>query len=118
MRYYIIFGITIFLALIIMFYRPYLGVYKNQITIEYNELTDDYYWDYSLDSDKIRLKSSEKNKFIFVPVKNGNTTLIFYYKNSNSEEKYKIVYNLKIKNNKIYWTSGEGFGLLDYPNPY
>ena len=39
MRYYIIFGITFILLLIILFYNPnskYLGVYKDKITIEYN----------------------------------------------------------------------------------
>jgi hypothetical protein len=37
----------------------------------------------------------------------------------NSEKcKYKIVYEFKIKNKKIYWTLGEGHGLYEFPNPY
>ena len=32
--------------------------------------------------------------------------------------KYEIKYEFEIEDNKIYWLSGEGTGLLDYPNPY
>ena len=41
MRYYIIFGITIIISLFIMFYNPYLGVYKDSFTINYESLKID-----------------------------------------------------------------------------
>ena len=33
-------------------------------------------------------------------------------------QKYKIIYELKVKGNKITWISGKAFGLIDYPNLY
>ena len=41
-----------------------------------------------------------------------------YYSFQDEDYLYKIVYDLKVKGNKIYWVYGEGFGLLSYPNPY
>ena len=117
MRYFLIFGITIIIALFIMFYNPYLGVYKDQITIEYSFSEDGYYWKYDISNDNLHLKESSDNKWIFIPNKNGIVTLNYYYTNGE-ENLYEIFYEFKVKNHKIYWVKGEGTGLLSYPNPY
>ena len=120
MRYFIIFGITILLSLIILFYpRNYLLKFKDSITIDYTSMGKEELWSYEQNNDNLKLLNSSKNIWKFIPVKDGKTTLTYYYdrKDGNSY-KYKIVYELVIKNNKIIWKSGSGFGLLEYPNPY
>ena len=117
MRYIILFGITIILALFIMFYNPYLGIYKDQVTIEYDFKEENYTWKYDLSNDNLILKDSSENKWTFIPNKNGKITVNFYYTNDH-ENLYEIMYEFKVKNNKIYWLKGEGKGLLSYPNPY
>ena len=116
MRYYIIFGVTFILLLIILFYNPYLGIYKDSISIEYNYDNEGYSWNYSSDNDCLSLKENSDNKWIFVPNKDGKTKLIFKY-SSKDNVKYKIEYLFRIKGNKIYWLDGTGYGLLDFPNP-
>ena len=123
MRYYIIFGITIVLALLIMFYNPnskkYLGIYKEDLTIEYNIIEDGYVWNYLSNSDIVSIEKISDTKWIVKPLKDGIVNVSFEFNNlETNERKYQIDYEFKIKNNKIYWTSGTGYGLLDYPNPY
>ena len=116
MRYYIIFGVTAVLLLIILFYNPYLGVYENSITIDYNFNDENYVWEYKASNNNLVLSEQSENHWRFIPNKNGSIDLEFIYKN-DQDVKYRIVYNFKIKNKKIYWINGEGYGLLDFPNP-
>ena len=116
MRYILIFSITAILALFIMFYNPYLGVYNDSITISFDDLLDDYSWNYDIDNDSLELLSNSNNEWIFKASKNGTSNLFFRYMN-DEDIKYEIYYKLKIKDNKIYWLEGYGKGLLDYPNP-
>lgn len=115
------FGLTAILTIYILFFSPltkYLAIYENSMTIEYDiEQKDGYNWIYELDNENIRLESSDKNKWKFVPNKNGETNLVFYYKNDD-DTLYTITYGLKIRGKKIIWTKGEGLGLTSYPNPY
>ncbi len=121
LRFYIMFGVTAILSIYLIFWGPtskYLAVYKNKMTIEYDiDLKDGYSWSFESDNDNVKLSSSEDNKWVFEPNKNGNTTLTFYYKNEDNTL-YKIIYGLKVLKNKIIWTKGEGTGLTSYPNPY
>lgn len=120
MRYYIIFGVTFVLLLIILFYNPsskYLGVYKDKITIEYNYDDEGYSWSYEDDNDNVKVETINNNKYILYPKKDGKYNITFKY-NKDENNKYEIKYEFEIKDNKIYWLSGEGIGLLDYPNPY
>ena len=65
MRYYIIFGITLILLLIILFVNPYLGVYKGEVTIEYNYDLENYSWKYDIKGEALKLKESSDNKWTF-----------------------------------------------------
>ena len=117
MRYYIIFGITFVLLLFILFYNPYLGVYNGSVTIEYSFDDEDYIWSYEINNDSLVLADSTDNKWKFKPNKDGNVKLIYKYSNEDIT-KYTIEYEFKVKDNKIYWVDGVGYGLTDYPNPY
>ncbi len=115
------FGVTALISIYLIFWGPtskYLAVYKDKMTIEYDmDTKDGYSWSYESDNDNVKLSSSDDDKWVFEPNKNGNTTLTFYYK-SNDNTLYKIIYGLKVLGNKIIWTKGEGTGLTSYPNPY
>ena len=117
MRYIIIFGVTLLLALVIIYYNPYLGVYNDQMTIEYSYSEDGYTWKYELDNNNINIDTVNENKWIIKPNKNGVSNIVYRYLNED-DVMYEIHYELKIKGNKIYWKSGYGIGLLTYPNPY
>ena len=117
MRYVLIFSITLILLLLILFYNPYLGVYKDYINISLDDNIENYDWKYEIDNDNIELVESNDQLWKFKTNKNGITNLYFIYSN-NDDVKYKIYYKLKIKNNKIYWLEGYGEGLLSYPNPF
>lgn len=121
LRFYIMFGVTVLISIYLIFWGPtskYLAVYKDKMTIEYDmDTKDGYSWSYESDNDNVKLSSSDDDKWVFEPNKNGNTTLTFYYK-SNDNTLYKIIYGLKVLGNKIIWTKGEGTGLTSYPNPY
>ena len=117
MRYFIIFGITIVLVLIILFYNPFLGVYKNTITIEYNYNDEGYTWNYDLEGDSLVLKEENDNKWVFKVNKNGITNITFVYSNEG-DIKYEINYKLRVVGKHILWLDGLGKGLLEYPNPY
>ena len=117
MRYIVIFGITIILLLFILLYNPYLGVYKDSVTIEYEYSEEGYKWSYDLDIDCLKVSSEEENKWVFVPNKNCTCNLIYTYSNGE-KDMYEILYEFKVRGSKIYWLSGSGKGLLSYPNPY
>ena len=116
MRYYIIFGITFILVLIILFYNPFLGIYKDNITIEYNYNEDGYVWNYNISNKKLVLDSSSDNKWVFKANKTGFCELDFNY-TKEDKTMYHIYYKFFILGNKIFWIEGNGDGLLDYPNP-
>ncbi|MBR4178483.1 MAG: hypothetical protein IKR57_03955 [Bacilli bacterium] len=117
MRYIIIFVITLILSLFIIYYHPYLGKYDDQMTIEYNFYDDGYSWKYDLNNDNVIIDKIEDSKWVIKPNKNGKSNIVFTYYSDNNI-KYEIFYELKVKDNKIYWLSGYGNGLLSYPNPY
>ncbi len=117
MRYIIIFSVTIILSLFIIFYNPYLGVYKDSVTINLNNDLDNYSWNYTIDNDNLKLVSSDDSNWKFIPQRDGETNLLFSYSN-NDDIKYEIYYKFKIKNKTIYWLEGYCNGLLSYPNPY
>ena len=115
MRYIIIFGVTLIISLFLIFYpQQYLMKYNDIITVDYTNLTEDNLWNYEISNNNIKLKENKDKIWAFVPNKNGKVTLTFKYDNN----KYKIIYELKIKGNKIIWISGKAYGLLDYPNLY
>ncbi len=116
---YVLFFITLVISLFIMFYDPYkdsLKVYKDTMTIELFIEEDGYNWEYEMDNNILNV-NEKGDSWIFSPLKDGTTTLTFYFKNSE-DVKYTIEYVLNVKGNKIIWTSGKAKGLLDYPNPY
>lgn len=119
-RYYIIFGVTFILLLFILFYNPnskYLGIYENQLTIEYDYDDEGYYWSFVGDNDNIYVETINNSKYILYPRQDGKFNIVFKYSN-DLNKKYEIKYEFEIKDNRMYWLSGEGAGLLDYPNPY
>ena len=117
MRYIIILAVTLILSLFIIYYHPYLGVYNDQMTIEYTFDDEGYTWNYEIDNNNIDVENISDSKWILRPIKKGITNIKFVYSNGN-DTKYEIFYELKVNKNKIYWKSGYGNGLLTYPNPY
>lgn len=124
LRLYIIFGITLLGLIYILFiFKPkYLYKYKDQFTIKY-EIPDkgDYAWSYEIDNDVLKVSNEENLKWTFKPTKDGKSTITFYYKKPDDTEdkyKYKIVYDFEIKGNKIFWLTGMGYGIVNFPNPY
>ena len=116
MRYIIIFGITFIIALFILFYNPYLGVYKDTITISLDDEIENYDWNYTIDNESLKLFKSVSNEWTFKVNHDGTTNLIFAYSYQDNT-KYEIYYKLKVSGSKIYWLEGYGKGLLSYPNP-
>ena len=116
MRYILMFGITFIIALFIIFYNPYLGVYKDTITITLDDELEEYEWNYSIDHDSLKLIKSDNNEWVFKSNNDGITNITFVYKDQETI-KYEIYYKLKVSGNKIYWLEGYGKGLLSYPNP-
>ena len=122
--------ITLILSLLIIFYKPndkYLGVFENKITIENDIEKDDYEWTYEINNNNLVLDSEGKSKlssknikrfWTFVPIKDGETTISFYYSKQDEEYTTKITYKFKIKKNKIIWIEGEATGTYDFPNPF
>lgn len=117
----IMFIITLIISSVIIFYNPnkkYLGVYKDNITIEYkiNECS----WLFELKNNNLKLTENKKENvelWKFEINNEGNEELTF--KCIKDEETiYIIYYEFEIKKNKIIWKQGEGKGLFDYPNPY
>lgn len=119
MRYIIIFGVTIIISLFLVFYpKNYLMKFNDKITIDYANITKDEKWEYTLNNDCLELNNYSNNKWDFNVNKNGKCTLTFYFDKKDDEFKYKIIYELSVKNRTIIWKKGEALGLLDYPNPY
>jgi len=119
-RLFLIFGITIILLSIILYSKnKFLGIYDKYITIYFDlPIQQGYEWEYNIDNKKsLELHSNKNDKWKFKAIKNGNIKLTFEYKNKD-DVKYKIIYDFKIKNKKIYWIEGEGYGMTYYPNPY
>lgn len=114
MRYIVIFGITLIITLLLIFYpQKYLMKFNDKIIVDYTDLTEENLWEYEISNNNIKLRSNEDKVWTFIPNKNGDVTLTFKYDN-----KYKIIYELEVKGNKITWVSGKAFGLIDYPNLY
>lgn len=121
MRYYIIFGVTLFIAAMLIFYpRKYLYKYNNEITVDYNtiENTEDELWTYEMDNDILKLIEHSDKKWKFEPSGEGKVNLVFYYDRNEESQKYKIEYKIKIKKKKIYWIEGKSLGIMDFPNLY
>ncbi len=117
-KIYFMFIVTFIICIGIFLYKPrYLKIYKDTFTIKYNFKEEGYKWNYFISNNILTLESKEEDKWVFKPRKNGETTIVYIFSNEK-EVKYKIIYKLKIRGNKIYWLSGEGFGLFEYPNPY
>lgn len=122
MRFKIMFGLTFLIVLTLLFYpnNQYLGKYKDTITIDYRDfkLSNDCEWNYELSNDNIKLLSKDENIWKYKYIKNGKTTLNYYCSDDKGKNIYKITYELKVKNNYIYWLKGDGKGMLDFPNLY
>ena len=117
MRYYIIFGVTLLVVLFILLYNPFLGIYKNNVTIQYNFDDEGYKWEYTINGESLVIDQEEDNKWVFKTNKNGVTYISFKYVKEDNI-KYQINYKFRVLGKKIYWLDGSGTGLLDYPNPY
>ena len=117
MKYIWLFLITFILALIIMFYRPYLGSYKDSVSFDYNN-DDNIEWKYETNSDKLEIVSSSLNIFKFIPKKSGKIKLVFYHVNEKNEKANPVTYEFFVLNKRIIWLKGEGIGMFDFPNPY
>lgn len=122
MRFKVMFGVTSIVVLLLIFYpqNSYLSKYKNYITVNYEnlKLNSKCNWDYKLSNDNIKLVNKKDNTWRYKYNKDGKTTLIYYCKDENNKELYTITYDLKMKNNYIYWINGKAAGLLDFPNLY
>ena len=122
MRYIIIFGTTFLICMYLIFFDPfakYLGIYKNDIIIEYDKYEEGYHWECE-SNNILDVEEVNNNKWKFSAGKNGDAKLNFYYvnDNDNSDIKYTINYEFNVKFNKIFWTVGESIGLSNFPNPY
>lgn len=122
MRFYIIFGTTLLLLLLIFLYTPnekYLGVYEDNINIKLNNYEEGYRWIYEKD-DSININEIDYLNWKLSFSKDGKSKITYYYTNSENigDAKYIIYYEFDKNKNKIYWISGEAKGLLDFPNPY
>lgn len=122
MRYYIIFGVTFILLLIILFYNPndkYLGIYNNSVNIKLDDFSDEYKWIYDKD-DSINIDQIDNFTWKLDFSNDGKSKITYYYTNTGKSDdaKYIIYYEFEKNKNKIYWISGEAKGLLDFPNPY
>ena len=123
-RFVIIGAVTLLMLLIIIFYNPnkkYLNIYKDSITIS-NTVEDGYNWSYELSSNKLKIKDTiiegESIKWNFTPESDGTVSITYTYKKENEEEEiYKIKYDFKVVEEKIYWIKGESTGTVDFPNP-
>jgi len=122
MRYYIIIGITLILAIVIMFYNPYkdyLYIYDENMTIEYDNKEDGYEWYLIPSNDNLDVTEVDQNKWTVSISKKGLTKIQAQFVNLETNDvKYKINYEFKNNGKKIFWLSAVGHGLSDFPNPY
>ena len=122
MRYYIIFGLTFIGILIILFFDPYkdyLGVYKNNATIEYKEKEDGYEWILISSNDNLIIEEINNNKWNIKINKKGSTNVKATFINMTTNDiKYTINYKFKNNGKKLFWLDGIGKGISDFSNPY
>ena len=77
--------------------------------------------DWKIDNDVLKVINTDSLQWTFKPNGEGLSTITFYYKKPEDtieNAKYKIVYDFEIKGNKIYWLTGMGYGIVNFPNPY
>ncbi len=123
MRYWIIFGTTLIIVVLILFVNPkskYLDIFEYNFTVDYEKIesAEGYNWTYEYDKDYLTIKEYSDTKWIFTPKKNGSTKIVFRYVNDEGDELYKIDYLVLLKRDKIYWKESKAIGLYDYPNLY
>ncbi len=122
MRYYIIFGVTIILAIFILFFDPYkdyLGVYKNSATLEYSQKEEGYEWVLISSNDNLIVKEENNNKWTIHINKVGETDIEANFINLDTNDvKYKINYKFNNNGKKLFWLDGMAKGLDDFINPY
>jgi energy-coupling factor transporter transmembrane protein EcfT len=116
-RYFIIFGITLVLTLIILFSNPFLGTYKNKMTIKYDEVEEGYRWEYKSKGNALKIIKEKDNEWVFKPNKTGKYEITYYYKNEEGT-KVTIYYKFRVFGKRIFWMEGNAKGVLNYPNPY
>ena len=117
MRYFIIFGITAILVLIILFYNPFLGTYNNDLTFDFSKNKDECKWNYIVDGDSFKIDKDTKNIFKFKANKNGKSSIIFTCGDAE-EVIHEVKYDFKVFAKQIFWLESNGTGLYNYPNPY
>ena len=122
MRYVIIFGVTILICLYMILFDPfskYLGIYQNDMIIEYEQLEEGYHWECE-SNNILNVEEINNNKWKLIKSKMGDAKLVFYYVNDldSSDIKYTINYEFDVKIKNIFWTVGEAIGLENFPNPY
>lgn len=117
MRYYIMFGITIILSLLIIFYTPYLGIYKKKVTIKYDFNDEGYVWKYDIEGSSLKIDSEKDNEWTFKSNGIGTSKITFKYVNEEEDVKYEIYYKFYVIVGHIFWNDSLGKGLIDYPNP-
>lgn len=117
MRYFIIFGVTALLVLIILFFNPFLGTYSKTVSFDFSKNQEGCKWNYIIKGDSLKYDQSKKNIFKFKASKNGKGTIIFTC--SDAEEvKHEVDYKFKVFAKQIFWVESNGKGLYNYPNPY
>lgn len=121
MRFYIMFGITAILSLLIIFFDPYkdyLAVYDDDVIIEYNYDDPDCIWVVSQDNENIHIENTSDQSWLLTINNKGTTKMVFKYINVlTNETKYTINYRFKNNGRKIFWEDGYSKGLLDFPDP-
>ena len=122
MRYYIIIGITLILAILILFldpYKDYLGVYNNIATVEYSQKEDGYEWILIPSNDNLLVEEVNNNKWTVKINKKGNTNVKATFINLNTNHvKYTIDYEFKNNGKKLFWLSGIGKGIENFNDFY
>ncbi len=122
MRYYIIIGITLILAILILFldpYKDYLGVYNNIATVEYSQKEDGYEWILIPSNDNLLVEEVNNNKWTVKINKKGNTNVKATFINLNTNHvKYTIDYEFKNNGKKLFWLSGIGKGIDSFNDFY
>lgn len=122
LRFYIIFGVTFLICTYLIFFDPfakYLGIFKKDMTIEYDVLEEGYHWE-CVSNGVLAVNEVSNTKWEFEPEGNGKATLMFYYVNDEdkTDVKYTINYEFDVFFNQIFWSVGEAMGLNNFPNPY
>ena len=117
MRYYIMFGITLLLCLVILFYTPYLGIYKNNVSIKFDLQEEGYTWKYNIEGNSLKFDKEENNMYTFKTNGVGTTKITFTHSN-NDDTKYEVYYKFYVIAGHIFWKESIGSGFVDYPNPF